>query len=195
MTDEISAKPLPASDWDASLSHIIDDMNGRPLNVHGLMANHPDLLKAWWSFRNYSVNGGELGKRKGELVILRVAVHMKAWYEWGSHVERALACGLTLEEIERVKLGADAPEWEANEAALLKAVDELIANHGLSPQTHAELREHYSIRQVMDLIAIQGLYVILGCMINTWGLTLDAHVQEQLPEETTRERFEAEFPR
>ena len=195
MTDEISVKPLPASDWDASLLHIIEDMNGRPLNVHGLMANHPDLLKAWWSFRNYSINGGELGKRKGELVILRVAVQLKAWYEWGSHVERALACGLTLEEIERVKLGAEAPEWEANETALLKAVDELIANHGLSPQTHAELREHYSIRQVMDLIAIQGLYVILGCMINTWGLTLDAHVLEKLPEEMTREMFEAEFPR
>lgn len=195
MRDELRVSPLPLSDWDASLSCVIEDMKGAPINVHGLMANHPDLLKAWWNFRNYSVLGGELGKRKGELVILRVAVHMKAWYEWGSHVERAMACGLTREEIERVKKGANAPGWDASEALLLEAVDELIATYGLSAETHARLREHYSVKQLMDIMAIHGMYVILGCMINTWGLELDARVQEKLPSDVTKESFESGFPR
>ena len=195
MPDDLKVAPLPASDWDASLSSIIEDMDGAPINVHGLMANHPDLLKAWWSFRNYLVQGGALGRRNGELVILRVAVQLRAWYEWGSHVERAMACGLTLEEIERVKQGAKAPGWNASEAALLSAVDELIATHGLAPDSHAKLREHYSVKQVMDIMAIQGMYVILGCMINTWGLELDARVREMLPDGVTKEEFESEFPR
>jgi hypothetical protein len=47
----------------------------------------------------------------------------------------------------------------------------------------------------MDLIAIQGMYVTLGGMINTWGLELDEHVLEKLPESVSKEQFETEFPR
>ena len=195
MKNSTKVTPLPIAEWDTSLSHVIEDMKGHPLNVHSLMANHPELLRSWWDFRNYSVAGGDLGKRRGELVILRVAVHMKSWYEWGSHVERALDCGLVLEEIERVKQGPQAPEWMASEALLLRAVDELIANHAIAPETLDDLYKHYSTRQVMDIIAIQGMYITLGGMINTWGLELDDHVQEKLPESVTKEQFEAEFPR
>ncbi|MFZ0451581.1 MAG: carboxymuconolactone decarboxylase family protein [Desulfatiglandaceae bacterium] len=195
MNELDSVKPLIIEQWDDSLKPILDDMNGRPINVHRLMANHPDLLKAWWSFRNYSVAGGALGKRWGELVILRVAVHMKAWYEWGSHVERGLACGLTLEEIERVKDGGDAVGWKPKEALLLRAVDELIADHSLSKSLQAELAGSFSTKQIMDLIAIHGMYVILGCMINSWGLELDEHVAAKLPDAVTREQFERQFPR
>ena len=195
MNDDLKVTPLPLDQWDDSLSLIKEDMNGRPINVHRLMAHHPELLKAWWNFRNYSVQGGELGKRNGELVILRVATHMKAWYEWGSHVERGLACGLTREEIERVKLGGEAAGWSDAELLLLNAIDELIAEHGLPPESHAQLRVHFSVPQIMDIIAIHGMYVILGCMINTWGLELDQHVKDKLPEDVTQQQFEEEYPR
>lgn len=195
MTRNLNVQPLGADGWDSSLSHIEKDMQGRPLNVHKLMAHHPALLKAWWDFRNYSVLGGELGRRKCELLILRVAVHMKSWYEWGSHVERSLACGLTLEEIERVKQGGDAPGWDCSEAQLLNAVDELLETRKLSEKSQAGLREHFSIRQIMDIIAIHGMYIILGCMINTWGLELDFHIEKKLPAGVTRENFESQYPR
>jgi 4-carboxymuconolactone decarboxylase len=195
MSEADSVKPLSVEQWDDSLKPIVDDMQGRPINVHCLMANHPDLLKAWWSFRNYSVAGGSLGKRWGELVILRVAVHMKAWYEWGSHVERGLACGLRLEEIERVKEGGDAAGWKTEDALLLKAVDELVAGHSLNRSLQAELAGFFSPKQIMDLIAIHGMYVILGCMINTWGLELDEHIAARLPASVTQEQFEQQFPR
>lgn len=195
MKDELSVAPLDPKDWDSRLSPVLEDMKGAPLNVHRLMANHPALLQAWWSFRNYSVQGGELGKRKGELVILRTAVLLRSWYEWASHVERGLAAGLGLEEIERVKRGGEAEGWGESEALLLRAVDELFQNRGLAPESHARLREHFSVPQIMDLMAIHGMYVILGTMINTWGLALDEPVREALPETVTQEAFEAEFPR
>jgi len=81
MQDSKVLAPLPVADWDDSLAQVMEDMHAQPLNVHALMANHPELLKAWWYFRNYVVVGGDLGKRSGELVILRVALHMKSWYE------------------------------------------------------------------------------------------------------------------
>ena len=194
MSDKKQYGPLPVDEWDDSLTQIIDDMDGRPINVHRLMAHHPELLKAWWNFRNYAVTGGELGRRNGELVILRIALHMRAWYEWASHVQRALACGISLEEIERVKEGASAPGWEAGEILLLQAIDELVANRLISPQTLQDLGKYFSNGQIMDMMGIYGMYVTLGCMVNTWNLELDEHVESQLPDTVTEENFRAAFP-
>lgn len=187
--------PLPVNQWDVALQDIVADMHGQPINVHKLMAHHPDLLKAWWSFRNHSVSGGALGSRLGELVILRVAVHMKAWYEWASHVDRSLKYGLSLEEIERVKQGAAAAGWTQQEQAVLQAVDELVAEHAIAPATLANLQQTCTLQQIFDLIAIQGMYVILAGMINSFGLELDTSVQDRLPAGMNQAGFEQEFPR
>ncbi len=191
----MDVKPLPVDQWDPALQHIVDDMRGQPINVHKLMAHHPTLLQAWWSFRNHAVSGGALGPRLGELVILRVAVHMRAWYEWASHVDRALASDLSLDEIERVMQGANANGWTDQEQLLLQAVDELIDIHAISPVTLAALRQHCSVQQVFDLIALHGMYVILAGMINSFGLPLDESVQARLPLEVSESEFAQEFPR
>jgi 4-carboxymuconolactone decarboxylase len=181
--------PLAPEHWDPSLNHIREDMNGVPIHVHQLMANNPTLLKAWWDFRNYSVDGGTLGKRKGELVILRVAVHVQAWYEWGSHVDRSLACGMTMKEINAVLNYPISNSWTEEEAALLTAVDELMLQRQLSKNTQARLAEYYDTAQVMDIMAIHGMYVILACMINTWGLELDAAVVERIQGQACEQQF------
>lgn len=186
---KISLSPLPVKDWDESLSNVLEDMKQRPLNVHALMAHHPDLLQAWWNFRNYSVVGGDLGKRKGELVILRIAHHLQAWYEWGAHVERGMACGLSLSEIEEVRLPIQQTTFDDADKTLLQVVDELYVDKKIQPDTLSAARAHFSTKQVMDIMAIQGMYVILGCMIKTWGLELEDFVLEKLPEGVTKEAF------
>ena len=193
MTDDTELKPLPPEKWDISLASIIDDMGGRPLAVHGLMANHPALLRAWWNIRNYTVAGGDLGLRNVELVILRVALHMKNWYEWGSHVQRALAAGLSEADIERIKSGPGDPGWAQSERLLLLAVDELVENRAISTTTKALLREHFSDQQLLDLIVTHGAYVTLACMLNTWDVELDEHVAAVLPAGTHRKSFEKDF--
>jgi alkylhydroperoxidase family enzyme len=183
MSNTPQVKPIATELWSQDLGFIIKDMSGNPINVHKLLANHPELLKAWWNFRNYSVKGGELGQRKGELVILRVAIHMQAWYEWGSHVERSLACGLTLEELEAVRNKEPSGDWAEDEALLLLAVDALIVQHRIPAELLTKLSSHFSTQQIMDIMAIHGMYVILGCMINTWGLELDSHIAAKLPDD------------
>lgn len=185
MTDLPDLKPLPAEEWDVSLSRVLDDMGGRPLNVHGLMAHNPALLGAWWDFRMHSVNGGELSDRHRELVILRVAVHMRAWYEWASHVERGLAAGLTLAEIEHVHRGTGDAGLGSDDTLVLSAVDECFLHRGVRAETLRALHERFSPAQILDIIAIHGMYVVLGAMINTWGLELDKSVE--LPPGVTEE--------
>ncbi len=184
-------KPLPPNDWDPSLQYIIDEMQGRPINLHRLLANHPALLKAWWAYRMYAVHGGSLELRETEILILRVAVHMQAWYEWAAHVDRGLAAGLTLDEIERIAQGPAAKGWHAADRALLTAVDSLIGDRCLPEAVRDELEQHFSDHQIMDVIAIQGMYVTIACMIGTWDIPIEDELADRLPESVTPASFQA----
>ncbi len=180
---------LAPEQWDTSLEAIIADMQGRPINLHGLLANHPDLLTAWWDFRRYAVAGGELGRRHAELVILRTSVHRGSWYEWASHVVRGRSCGLSLAEIERVLDGPAAPGWEEPDAALLAAVDELDARGSLSASSLASLGRHFDQKKILDLVAIHGTYVMLAMILQTWQVDLDEDVATALPPSVTERQF------
>ncbi len=170
---------LEPDTWPETLRAVVEDMNGRPLNIHKLMANRAPLLEAWWPFRNYIVSGGALGLRQSEIVILRTAVHAGAAYEWDSHVDRGHAAGLTLEEIDRIRIGPDAG-WNERDAALIRAVDELHGDTALSGKTTAALTESFGESAALDLIAIHGTYMMLAMMLRTWPVELDEHVVENL---------------
>jgi len=182
-------KPLAIDKWDTSLQHVIDDMGGRPIQVHCLLANHPDLLDAWWNYRMHSVHGGDLEQRDCELVILRVAVHMEAWYEWAAHVVRGIAAGLSLNEIDRVAKGPSAAGWNKQDATLLESVDQLIANHCIDSETLNTLGEFFSDQQMMDIVSLQGLYVSIACIIGTWGVEIEEHIAQKLPDSVNEQSF------
>jgi len=182
-------KPLPPEDWDSSLQHIIDAMNGRPIQIHCLLARHPALLNAWWNYRMHSVHGGDLTQRDCELVILRVAVHMKSWYEWAAHVDRGLATGLSLEEIFRVAKGPSAPGWSDSDAVLLGAVDQLVTCHGLAADMRSAVAEVFADNQILDIVSLQGMYVTIGCILGTWPIEIEQHVIDRLPDGVTEESF------
>ena len=119
---------------------------------------------------------------------MRVGVHLGAWYEWGSHVDRAMRIGMTTGTIfETLKAQ---PDLVAPEVLLLSAVDELMLDRGISTVTRAALERCYSTAQIMDIIAIQGMYVILGGFIKTWDLALDDAVADRIATVTNRVDFE-----
>ena len=182
-------RPLHPKDWHPSLRHIVDAMNGRPLELHCLLANHPALFNAWWNYRMHGVGGGDLRQRDTELVILRVAVHMRAWYEWAAHVDRGLAAGLSLAEIERVPDGPLAEGWSTSEAALLLAVDELVHQHEISADTREALSGFLSDRQLLDIVSLQGMYVTIACLLRTWPVEVEDFVLQRLPPEVTEAAF------
>lgn len=183
--------PLSPADWHDSLSRIQADMRGKPLNVHQLLANHPQLLNAWWPLRMHSNSGSSLGERERELVILRTAVHLRCWYEWASHVVRGQAAGLSLEEIGRVLEDPSADDWSAADSDLLQAVDALATENRLPEALVARLGTHLDGRQLLDLIATYSMYTMLGFILNTWSIDVDDDVLAALPESITRSRFSA----
>ncbi len=137
----------------------------------------------------HSVSGGDLPQRDCEIVILRVAVHMRAWYEWAAHVDRGLTAGLVLDEIFRVAQGPGAEQWSAKESALLAAVDQLITARRIASATEQALREFYSEKQILDVISLQGMYVTIACIIGTWPIQIEPQIEARLPDSVTESGF------
>ena len=148
-------------------------MDGNPLNVHKLMANHPGLLRAWWNYRNYSVTGGDLSPRQRELVILRTAFHTGTDYEWLSHQGHAKKAGLSEEEIESIRRSPENGNLGHEDTLLLEAVDQCVKQSVIEADLLAQLDNILTTQQLMDVMAISGMYSIIGTMVNTWGLQLD----------------------
>ena len=165
-------KPLEPKNWPNELNEIRSFL-GKPLNVHGMMAHHPALTKSWIPFRNHVVANSTLTARQRELLILRTAHNSQTDYEWQHHVERGLLAGLQQVEIDRVKEGASANGWQADEAALLAAADDCHGDLCISRETLAEVRQHFSHQQQLDIIVTVGMYMSLAMIIKTYRVPME----------------------
>jgi alkylhydroperoxidase family enzyme len=152
---------------------------GRPkgLNVLGMFARHPDLALAYNTFNAHVLYQSLLLPRHRELVVLRVAALRDSPYEWAQHVVIAGDNGIDPDEVARVEVGSDAPEWSDLERALLRAVDELVLDARMSDETWSVLSGEFDEQQLMDLIFTVGAYDLLAMALRTFGIPLDDDLQ------------------
>ena len=163
--------PLPEAHW-APPADAVRDLLGDVLNVHRVMAHHPDLLAAWAPLRRHIATGSSLSPRSRELAILRLAHRMGVTYEWYHHVQRALAAEVAPEEIEAVRLGP-VDRWPEAESILLTAVDELHDHLTVTDSTWGALSRLFTNEQILDLFVTVGMYTTLAMIINATGVEID----------------------
>lgn len=148
----------------------------RPNNALSVMANYPELAKAFLEFNRHLLYFNSLPGRAIELTVLRVAWLRQSEYEWVQHAAAALEAGLTDEETERT--AADSVDgWAPEDALLLRAVDELHHDHGWCDATWNELAETFDTRQIMDLLFTVGAYDTLAVAFNCFNLPLDPELE------------------
>ncbi len=149
---------------------------GRVLNIFATLAHHPKLLRRWLVFGSHVLSKSSLSPRDRELLILRTGWRCRAEYEWGQHVTIALASGIDEDEVRRVTVGPDAPEWSAAESALLRAADELHDDQMIGDATWAALAAHYDTRQLLDVLFTVGQYTLVSMVLNALGVQRDEGV-------------------
>lgn len=144
------------------------------LNIFRTLAHAPKALLRFNEWGGYVLSRrNDLPAREREIVILRVGFLCKSGYEFTQHTRIGLNSGLTEDEIERIKRGADAG-WSAADAALIRAADELVADHFITDATWADLGKHFSDKQRMDVVFTVGQYTQVSMILNTFGVQLDA---------------------
>ena len=93
--------------------------------------------------------------------------------EWEHHVVTAKEAGLGEEEIGRVRAGGDAPGWSRDESALLRAVDECIADRCIRTSTLDALGVSCSPEQVLDIVATITMYHAMAIVTRTFAIPID----------------------
>ncbi len=141
-------------------------------NILGVFAWHPDLARAFFAFNSHLFHS-TLSARDRELITVRTGWLRRGEYEWVQHVRMARKAGLSEEEIDAISAGPDSPLWGQRDAALLRAVDDLVADRYVSDGTWKALAGELSRQQLMDLVFTVGAYDLLAMATNTFGLELD----------------------
>jgi alkylhydroperoxidase family enzyme len=179
--------PLPPEQWSdearagiAALRppdarHEIQRRKGGPkgLNALGTLVRHPALAHAFHTFNGHILFNSTLTPRQRELLVLRVAKVRDATYEWEQHVIVGLDAGLDDGEIARIAEGPGAPGWTELDAAMLRAVDELVADAMITDATWATLAATLDEHQLMDLVFTVGAYDLLAMAFRSFGVALD----------------------
>lgn len=147
-------------------------LGGRDLNIFRVMMNHPKLTRRWTVFAGHVLQKQTVPLRERELLILRIGWLNQSEYEWAQHVEIAKRSGISEAEIERIKQRPSAG-WNAHEAALLQAADDLFENSVVSDQTWAALSVDFSTEQMMDMVFTVGQYNMVSWALNSFGVPLD----------------------
>ena len=145
---------------------------GKILNIFRTLAHAPKALTAFLSWGNYILSKrNALIPRDRELVILRTGYNCRSGYEWTQHKRIGLDCGLTEEEVARIKAGPGAG-WSDLDRAMLRATDELTTDHFVTDATWAALAP-LGDKGRMDLVMTVGQYTQVSMILNSFGVQVE----------------------
>ncbi len=148
-------------------------VDGRPLNIFGVLAHHPKLLKRFNLLGGFILNKGLLPERERELVILRVGWNARAVYEFGQHTVIGKRCGLADDEITALTRSPHEHDWSADDRALIALADDLAADDCVSDGTWTALALRWSDAELVELLVVAGYYRLVSGFLNSAGVQLD----------------------
>jgi AhpD family alkylhydroperoxidase len=181
MTRTPRIAPLPESEWTPEVRRYFREseglgcVDGEPrINVPLTLANHLDLADAFRPFGGHLLLRSSLPKRTYELVTLRTAHLCHSHYEWAKHEVAGRRAGLTDEQIEGIRQGADAPVWtDPLDRALLRITDQLKHDTDIDDEHWAILTANFDQKQIMDLVMTVGMYAMLAMVLNAGRVQLE----------------------
>lgn len=131
-----------------------------------VVIKHPEIFRCQMDLGTVLFEG-RISARERELAVLRVGWLTQSPYEWGQHVEIAKRYGLSPDEIERIMAGSSAPGWSEHEAAVLRGVEELMADYALSDATWEVLAKSWDEAQLIEFPMMVGQYVATAFVQNS----------------------------
>jgi 4-carboxymuconolactone decarboxylase len=138
----------------------------------GTMLKHPGLYRCQMEMGVQLLGKGVLDSRERELAVLRVGWLCRAPYEWCQHVDIAKRYGVTAEQVERATQGSSAPGWTPHEAAIVRAVEELLGDQSIADDTWDVLARSWTERQLLEFLAVVGYYVSIAYSQNALRMRL-----------------------
>jgi len=147
-----------------------------PIALFRTFVHNMSMAEAMGGWGRYELSKQlSLSMRQREIVIDRVTARCACEYEWGVHLAFfADRVGLTPEQQRSITHGsADDQCWDAHEATLVRAVDELHDHADISDATFDALTAFLSDDQVLDLLMLAGWYHAISFAANAARVPLE----------------------
>jgi AhpD family alkylhydroperoxidase len=170
---------LPVEKWDKELRHLAqaDTLPAVQQTMLGVYANAPELAKPFVIFTGAMSQGLTLRRRLLELVRLRIAFHNQCRSCMAVRYESALQDGLTEDLVCSLEKPMEAADLTDAEKAAIHYADLAASNHfAISDETFANLRKHYTEKEIVELCMYVAYCVGFGRMAAAYRII------EELPE-------------
>ena len=151
-------------------------MKNQPINavnVAATMAHNRTMSRAIGKFAQTVLFDGELPRRQVELAVLRMGWNCEAIYEFGQHTLFGRDAGLSDEEIYLTTRPLSQGKWSDDDRVVLQIVDDLYTDDCVSDATWAEASRHFSVPDIIHVIAAAGCYRTVSGFLNSAGVRLD----------------------
>jgi alkylhydroperoxidase family enzyme len=135
---------------------------GRLINIYRLMLHSPALANAWFDLNQAVRYGTEIDGQSRELAVIRVAILNDVEYVQRAHGPAyALKEGLTSEQVAAIANWQASNLFSVQQRVLLAYTDAMTRDIDVPDAVFADLREHFSERQTVELTMLIGAYNML----------------------------------
>jgi len=135
---------------------------GRLLNIYRMMLHSPESARAWFELNQAVRYRTELEGQARELAVMRVAMLNGVDYILRAHGPAyALKEGITEAQVAALASWRESQLFNAPQRALLAYVDAMTLDIDVPDAVFAEIRNHYSERQTVELTMLIGAYNML----------------------------------
>ncbi|KAG4273611.1 hypothetical protein FPRO04_09478 [Fusarium proliferatum] len=157
--------PTSSPKEEAIVAAIAARRHPRPIQPLDLALLHsPHVAAGWNAFVGAVRTKTSLADDLRELVICRIAVVNRAWYEWMHHAPLAINSGLSSESMneimrERVLLRSERPHgFNEKQWAVCVVADEMTRNVQVKDETFEWLKSLASDQEVVEVVATVACY-------------------------------------
>jgi 4-carboxymuconolactone decarboxylase len=145
-----------------SIAKIKGARGGRLINIYRLMLHSPALANAWFDLNQAVRYGTEIDGQSRELAVIRVAILNDVPYVQRAHGPAyALKEALTPEQVAALRNWQPSELFSAQQRALLAYTDAMTCEIDVPNTVFADLRNHFTERQIVELTMLIGAYNML----------------------------------
>jgi 4-carboxymuconolactone decarboxylase len=129
---------------------------------------NPQLADQANQFGNAFRLSGKLDKRLFELMVLIVARHWSAQYEWFVHEKNALESGLTQTVVDAIRTRSTPEFAREDERVAYDTITELNETRTLSQPAYDRALAALGLDLLIELIAAAGFYTMVAMTLNAF---------------------------
>ena len=133
-----------------------------------LWLRNPDLADRANQLSNALRLHGRLEKRLFELMVLIVARHWSAQYEWFVHEKAGLKAGLLPEIVEAIRARRRPESLREDERLVYDVITELNETQTLSQPSYDRALGTLGLDPLIELITAAGFYTMIAMMLNAF---------------------------